>query len=98
MPVEEHEINALIDHLAPGRGGRGYADAEETEAGFEHHGERDGQDETDDDRADRIGNEVAADDVPRRCAKRLSGAHEFLFAEGFYLRTDKETDLHPTEK
>ena len=80
VPVKEHEIHADIDHLAPARGRRRNADAEEAEARLEHHRERDGEHEPDDDRRDRVGDQVAADDVPGRGAERLRRAHELLLA------------------
>src|SRR3569623_3075261 len=55
VPVKEHEVHADSDHLAPARGRRLYADAEKAQRSFEHHGERDRQDEADDDRRHGIG-------------------------------------------
>ena len=55
------ELESLLQHAAPARGGRLLADSEEAQAGLGQQGKTESERQLDDDRRGDVG-----DDVPRR--------------------------------
>ena len=99
MPVIKHEIRSGVDHLAPAGCRRRNADAEEAQAGFEHHGERHRKHEADDYRGDRVGDKVTPDDVPGRGPQSAWAARINSFSlTALHLGPHEKAHLHPAKE
>src|SRR5207247_1818542 len=74
-----HPIGAFFDQRSPRTHGRLYAEAEKTQERFEEHDARDGKCGVNDDRAERVRDDVPEDDAALAQTERDGGFDELLF-------------------
>src|SRR5947208_1043118 len=94
-PGARHLVPSTGDHVPPAGRGRGHAEPEEREPGFEQHHIADAEGRGHDDRTGRVGQHVAKDHAARPRARRPRRDDEVALAQAQYFRSHQAAGAEP---